>query len=165
MGQAILTRPESGEHDDVKYLRGMVVRVKTGNSRYSGTDDYMYIGVSGNEGGREFPLDVRFFDDFERGSEVKYALGDVWDEEALHGAKRPRMGETDWNDPKLFYVGFEGIDRVYLRKHAGRDDDYQLDGIEVSLYGDEPERRTFASSTAIWLGLKYGLQVWIPEVR
>jgi hypothetical protein len=149
----------------VKYLRGMVVRVRTGSSRYAGTDDYMYVGVSGTEGGREFPLDIRWFDDFERSSQVTYALGDVWDEEALVGARRPKMGETDWNDPKLFYVGLEGIDRVYLRKHAGRDDDYQLDSIEVSLYGDERRRRIFSSSTAIWLGLSYGLKVWIPEVR
>jgi len=143
----------------------MTVRVKTGTSKYAGTDDYMYIGVSGTEGGREFPLDVRWFDDFERGSEVNYALGDVWDEEALVGVRRPRMGETDWNDPKLFYLGIDGIDRVYLCKHSGRDDDYQLDGIEVVLYGDDRSRRKFASSTAIWLGLKYGLKVWIPETR
>jgi len=149
----------------VKYLRGMTVRVKTGMSKYAGTDDYMYIGVSGTEGGREFPLDVKWFDDFERGSEVNYALGDVWDEEALVGARRPRMGETDWNDPKLFYVGIDGIDRVYLRKHSGRDDDYQLDRIEVVLYGDDRTRRTFTSATAVWLGLRYGLQVWIPEKR
>jgi hypothetical protein len=145
----------------------MTVRVKTGGSRYAGTDDYMYIGVSGAEGGREFPLDVRWFDDFERGSEVTYALGDVWDPEALVGARRPKkIGETDWNDPKLFWVGIEGIDRVYLRKHAAaRDDDYQLYAIQVVLYGDEGIRRGFASTTAIWLGLKYGLQVWIPETR
>lgn len=148
----------------MKYLRGIVVRVKTGSSRYAGTDDCMYLGVSGTEGGREFPLDIEWFDDFERGSEVKYALGDVWDEEALVGTRRPKMGALDWNDPKLFYVGIDGIDRLYLRKHAAaRDDDYQLDGIEVVLYGDEGVRRGFSSTTAIWLGLKYGLQVWIPE--
>ena len=148
------------------YLRGIVVRLKTGAARYAGTDDALYLGVSGAAGGREFPFDVQWFDDAQRGSDVKYALGDVWEEAALAGAKRPRMADADWNDPKLSYVGFAGIDRVYLRKQAGRagDDAYQLDLIEVTLYGDTGQKRTFRSTTALWLGLRYGLQVWIPEI-
>lgn len=151
----------------MSYLRGMVVRLKTGAAKFSGTDDPLYIGISGTEGGREFPLDVAWFDDFERGSDVRYALGDVWDEAALIGVKRPALSDKDWNDPRLAYVGFEGIDRLYLRKHiAGRrsDDAYQLDLLEISLYGDEPAVRTFRTSTAVWLGFGYGQQVWVPEV-
>jgi hypothetical protein len=147
----------------------MVVRLKTGASRYAGTDDPMFVGVAGSAGGREFPLDVQWFDDAERGSDVKYALGDVWEEGALAGARRPRMADADWNDPKLSYVGFDGIDRVYLRKHSGRrasdDDAYQLDLIEVVLYGDAGRKRSFRSTTALWLGIRYGLQIWIPELR
>ena len=148
------------------YLRGIVVRLKTGAARYAGTDDALFLGVSGVAGGREFPFDVQWFDDAQRGSDEKYAFGDVWDQAALAGARQPRMAETDWNDPKLSYVGFAGIDRVYLRKHAGRggDDAYQLDLIEVTLYGDAGQQRTFRCTTALWLGLRYGLQVWIPEV-
>jgi hypothetical protein len=150
------------------YLRGIVVRLKTGAAKYAGTDDPLFLGVSGSAGGREFPLDVRWFDDAERGSDVRYALGDVWDEAAVLGARRPEESQAGWNDPKLAYVGFEGIDRVYLRKHAGRrpsdDDAYQLDLIEVTLYGDAGRRRTFRCTTALWLGLNYGLQAWLPEV-
>ena len=150
------------------YLRGIVVRLKTGGSRQAGTDDPLFLGVAGAAGGREFPLDVRWFDDAQRGSDVKYALGDVWEEAALAGARRPRMAESDWNDPKLSYVGFDAIDRVYLRKHAGRrasdDDAYQLDLIEVALYGDDGRKRSFRCTTSQWLGLQYGLQLWIPEV-
>jgi hypothetical protein len=148
------------------YLRGIVVRLKTGAARYAGTDDALFLGVSGTAGGREFPFDVQWFDDAQRGSDEKYAFGEVWDSAALAGAREPRMSATDWNDPKLSYVGFAGIDRIYLRKHAGRsaDDAYQLDLIEVTLYGDPGQRRTFRSTTAIWLGLEYGLQVWIPEI-
>ena len=151
----------------MRYLRGLVVKLKTGSARWAGTDDPLYLGLSGTEGGREFPLDVRYFDDAERHSEVKYALGAVWDEHALAGAKRPKMSDTDWNDPKLFWVGIDGVDRVYLRKHAGgrRDDAYQLDALEVLLYGDEGVKRRFGTTTAIWLGLQYGLTVWIPEIR
>ena len=41
---------------------------------------------------------------------------------------------------------------------------YELDEIEVALYGESPRKRVFRSGTAIWLGLEYGMQVWIPEV-
>jgi hypothetical protein len=150
------------------YLRGIVVRLRTGDARYAGTDDPLFLAVSGAAGGREFPLNARWFDDAERGTDVRYALGDVWDEAALVGVKRPVMAETDWNDPKLFYVGFEAIDRVALRKQGGRrptdDDAYQLDSIEVQLFGDPGQRRTFRCTTAIWLGVRFGLQVWLPEV-
>lgn len=150
------------------FLRGMVVRLRTGDARYAGTDDPLFLGVSGAAGGREFPLNARWFDDAERGSDVRYALGDVWDEAELVGVRRPVMAEVGWNDPKLFFVGFDGIDRVYLRKHAGRraadDDAYQLDLVEVQLYGDPGQRRVFRCTTAIWLGIRYGLQVWLTEV-
>ncbi len=149
----------------MNYLKGLVVRLKTGSATYAGTDDPLYLGVSGVAGGREVPLDVRWFDDAERVSDVKYALGEVWDEGATVGARRPKYADRDWNDPKLFYIGFDGIDRVYLRKQLGKrsDDAYQLDTIEVVLFGDEPSQRLFRSDTAIWLGAEYGLQVWIPE--
>ena len=149
----------------MNYLKGLIVRLKTGSARYAGTDDALYLGVAGVAGGREFPLDVRWFDDAERVSDVKYALGDVWDESAVVGARQPKLADRDWNDPKLFYIGFDGIDRVYLRKQVGNrsDDAYQLDTIEVALFGEEPSRRSFRSATAIWLGAEYGYQVWIPE--
>jgi hypothetical protein len=99
---------------------------------------------------------------------VKYALGEVWETDVLAGARSPERSRGDWNDPVLFYIEFEKIDRLYLRKHAGRgsadDDAYELDEVAVSLYGEPPKKRVFRSGTAIWLGLEYGLQVWIPEV-
>ena len=152
----------------VSYVRGIVVRLNTGLGRHSGTDDPLYVGVAGTGGGREFPLDVRWFDDFERRSRVKYVLGAVWDADAVLGAKSPSRSKGDWNDPSLFYIEFEKIDRLYLRKHAGRrrvdDDAYELDEIEVTLYGERPKKRVFRSGTAVWLGVEYGMQVWIPEV-
>ena len=99
---------------------------------------------------------------------MKYILGEVWDAEASAGAKSPSKSRGDWNDPALFYVEFEKIDRLYLRKHAGRrradDDAYELDEVRVTLYGESPKKRVFRCGTAIWLGLEYGMQVWIPEV-
>ena len=149
-------------------LRGMVVRLHTGTDRSAGTHDPIYVGVSGTAGGREFPLDVAGFDDFERRSRVKYRLGNVWDEDALAGAREPRGAKDDWNDPSLAYIGFAEIDRVYLRKHSGRsrldDDAYELDEVEVILYGEEGEKRVFRCTTALWLGIEYGAKVWLPEV-
>jgi hypothetical protein len=153
----------------VSTLRGIVVYLATGTGRRAGTDDALYVGVSGTSGGREFPLDTALFDDFERRSRVRYALGEVWDEAALVGARVPKMSKADWNDPAYFHVGFREIDRVYLRKQCGRrrtdDDAYQLDEIEVALFGAEGEKRVFRSASAIWLGLEYGAQVWLPEAE
>jgi hypothetical protein len=152
----------------VSTLRGIVVQLNTGLGRHSGTDDPLYLGVCGTSGGREFPLDVAWFDDAERRSRVKYVLGRVWEEAACAGARQPKRAQADWNDPALFYVGFEAIDRVYLRKQTGRsrtdDDAYELDEVEVTLYGEAPLRRVFRCTTAIWLGVEYGATVWLPEV-
>jgi len=152
----------------VDTLRGIVVRLCTGLGRRSGTDDMLYVGVCGTRGGREFPLDVPWFDDFERRSRVKYALGAVWDEAALAGAREPAQSKGGWNDPALAYIGFDAIDRVYLRKQTGRrrgdDDAYELDEVEVVLYGEAPAVRTFRCQTAVWLGVEYGATVWVPEV-
>ena len=149
-------------------LRGIVVYLATGTAPKSGTDDALYVGISGSDGGREFPLDTAFFDDFERRSRVRYALGEVWEESALVGAKVPKLAKASWNDPTYFHVGLSGIDRVYLRKQCGRrsrsDDAYHLDEIEVALYGPAGDKRMFRSASAIWLGLEYGAQVWLPEV-
>jgi len=151
-------------------LRGLVVRLHTGTGRHSGTDDMLYVGVSGTAGGREFPLDVAWFDDFERRSRVKYALGEVWDPDAIAGAREPRESQAreGWNDPARIEIGFHGVDRVYLRKQAGRramdDDAWELDEAEVTLYAPPDRRRVFRSSGALWLGVGYGLTVWLPEV-
>ena len=149
-------------------LRGIVVQLNTGTAPQAGTNDALYIGISGTAGGREFPLDVAWFDDFERRARVKYALGEVWEGDALAGAREPKMAQANWNDPSLFYVGFDAIDRVYLRKQSGRgardDDAYELDEVEVRLYGESPRKRIFRCNTGIWLGTAYGSQVWLPEV-
>jgi len=149
-------------------LRGVIVRLATGSGPHSGTDDPLYVGISGSAGGREFPLDVRGFDDFERRSRVTYLLGEVWEEEARIRTRTPHEARGGWNDPSLFGIGFDAIDRVYLRKQSGRvavtDDAYELDEIEVALYADAGRKRLFRCTNGIWLGMAYGCQVWLTEV-
>ena len=45
-----------------------------------------------------------------------------------------------------------------LGKHSGTDDPIYV-GVAGTAGG-----RVFRSGTAIWLGVEYGMQVWIPEV-
>jgi len=65
------------------HVQGIVVILVTGSGRFDATDDKIYIGVVGTDGGREYPLDVAGFDDFEKGTNVTYALGTVWDSDAI----------------------------------------------------------------------------------
>jgi len=145
-----------------------VVRLATGTHPRAGTDDALYVGVSGTLGGREFPLDVERKNDFERDTRVKYLLGEVWEKDILDGAVTPSGAKGGRNDPVLFSIGFAEIDRVYLRKQTARsaplDDAFQLDEIEVVLYGEAKQRRVFRTSDAIWLGVAFGGQVWLAEV-
>lgn len=153
----------------MSHVRGMVVRLKTKNESYAGTDDHIYIGVVGTDGGREFPLDVRGFNDFEPGTDVKYWLGDVWDGGVLSNAKNPYQAHA-WNDPELWRIEMDQVNQVYVRKGGtrtgGQDNAYKMDEVEVTLYGaTSPNKRTFERTTDIWLANEYGLQVWLPESR
>jgi len=147
-------------------LKGILVRLKTKRERDAGTDDAIYVGIMGKGGGSEFPLDVRDFDDWEEGSDVKYWFGDVWEGSALSGAKRP-WGATRWNHPGIRYIDLDKVDYVYLRKQStkgGRGDDaWKMDEVEVTLYGPSPQKRTFWKTGDIWLGNEYGLWVYLKE--
>ena len=45
------------------HVKGILVELRTATGSGSGTKDHIYIGVQGQGGGREFPLDVRGFND------------------------------------------------------------------------------------------------------
>ena len=152
------------------HIRGIVVNLTTGTGGYAGTDDHIYVGIFGKDGGREFPLDVEGFDDFEAGTSVTYWLGTVWEGTALSGARKPYESESlGWNDPYRHHFDLDDVDYVYLRKGgatSGRSDDYYgLDQVEVILYGASPNKRTFSYpwGNNIRLGNEYGRQVFIPE--
>lgn len=148
-------------------VRGILVHLETQDVSGAGTDDHLYVGVVGRGGGREFPLDVRRFDDFKEGANVRYLLGTIWGP-VPPGVRKPRESEPgERNDPGQFQMELAQVDYVYLRKTGTRkgegDDAYALRDVEVMLYGQAPpERRTFSSSN-VWLANEYGHQVWLRE--
>ncbi|HEX6255018.1 MAG TPA: hypothetical protein VFZ70_04330 [Euzebyales bacterium] len=144
------------------------------------TDDTLYVGVEGTDGGREFPLNVAGFDGFEPGTQIRYLLGR---EEDAVGSLPPVDFTVDKsekpdqrNHPSYYRIELHDVTGVYLRKqgdlsHAG-DDAYQLDQIEVQLHSPNTNQiRTFRNThnvgnfggDDIFLGNEYGHQVWLRE--
>lgn len=149
-------------------LIGIVINLRTKNQSGAGTDDHLYLGIVGSAGGREFPLDVRRFDDFEKGSDVRYWFGTVWEGAALVGARKPYQSEPgERNDPAWFRVDMDEVQHVYLKKQGDNttkgDDAWKLDFVEVALYG-ESTKRTFSTGNDLWFGNEYGRKAWLPEV-
>ena len=154
----------------MSHVRGMVVNLKTANGGSNGTDDHIYIGVAGTGGGREFPLDVKGFNDFEAGSDVIYQLGTVWDGAAISSpsVKNPKnSGGNDWNSPSRYRIEMGEVNQVYIRKGGSRkgdgDDRYAFDEVEVTLYGSRGQSRTFSETRDMRLANEHGLQIWLPE--
>jgi hypothetical protein len=54
-------------------VTSMTVRVETGDRRYAGTDDDVYLRI-GPGSGKRFSLDKRLYDDFERGDDDTYSV-------------------------------------------------------------------------------------------
>ena len=153
----------------MSHVRGILVRLRTKDQSGAGTDDHVYIGVAGTGGGREFPLDVRRFNDFEAGSDVKYWFGDVWEGGVLSGARRPFRSEpNDRNDPAWFRIELDEVNQVYVRKQGDNttagDDAWKMDYIEINLYGASSQKRTFSTGNDLWFGNEYGRTAWLPEV-
>ena len=152
-------------------LLGITVGIQTGSGAWSGTDDQIYVGIFGKAGGREIPLDVAGFDEFEPGTYGSYLLGVVWAvgqqaaKKALHPSEAYQGG---WNDPGKWEIDLQTIEYVYLRKAGAQtgssDDMYEMDEVEVVLYGPQPIFRRFKHTGAVRLGNAYGLQIWLPEV-
>lgn len=151
-------------------IKGIVVRLKTSTTSWAGTNDHIYIGVVGKQGGREFPLDVRGFNDFEKGTDIKYWFGTVWEGGALTGAKKPYQSSPEsgkWNDPAPDNIELSKVDYVYLRKAGDRtideDDAYILDDVTVTLYGSQEDKRVFQTTANIGLANEFGVMSWLRE--
>lgn len=94
-------------------VREITVKLRTSNSRYSGTDDDIYLRINN---GQRFQLDKLLYDDFERGDDDTYSL-------PIDGAAR---------------VGLSVGDIKYLRIEKSRDGiagGYKLGGVTVRVNG------------------------------
>ncbi|MDJ0626671.1 MAG: PLAT/LH2 domain-containing protein [Rhodobacter sp.] len=149
-------------------MKGIFVRLKTADVSDAGADVDIYVGIFGTGGGGEFPLDVANFNDFERGQEDRYWFGNVWEGTLLTDARQPFQSQGgEWNAPDTRDIDLDLVEYVYLRKRDAfedRDDHWQLDEVEVFLYGDHPVKRRFRKVGNVWLGKKYGSQVWLGEL-
>jgi len=162
----------------MSHILGIVVNLVMSNAVGGwGTDDQIYIGVHGTGGGREFPLDVEGFDDFEKNTNVTYVLGTVWDGAAIsgQGIRHPkRSGDEGFNDPQRASLDLEGVNSVYIRKLGlttkNDDDACRVNKVTVTLYGANPVFRIFTSINngavrhpGLHFGNEYGLQHWLRE--
>jgi hypothetical protein len=142
-------------------LTGIFVSLSTSGFSWAGTDDHLYLGVTGTIGGREFALAVAGFDDFEEGSVVTYSIGPG---AAVFGGKKPDTAAGTLAD---MVICQPNVTHVYLRKqgsrsHAG-DDAYRMYSAFVYLIS-ATSTRIFVSTGPATLGNEYGHTVWLAEI-
>ena len=134
----LILQPGSGPFDRtaVGQLRPMVsselfrdipvtqirVRVVTSDINFAGTDDEIFLGL----GGREFNLDTSG-DDFERGADETFILGEGSNNEAASG-----------NDPRqrvLISLGDVNDYPIYIRKQETTElrSEWKIDYVEVAV--------------------------------
>lgn len=144
-------------------VEGIVVELTTSYERWAGTDDHLYVGIYGTEGGREFNLDVAGFNDYERSSKVNYEIGERFEYDSPGPEKTPIISPTQLTAGSR--IGQESVTHVYLRKHGQnsvpQDDAWKLAGARVWLFSRGNPTRLFFSRGAITLSLREGLQVWL----
>ena len=152
------------------------VRLKTLDVHGSGSDSLVYLGI----GGREFRLESKGVDDYERATERTYVLRTPPLSEfdpanlGLGLGERPVRYPTH-NDPSKDYPldsDLLGSFPVYLRYQprivGGIEDPdtWVLGESEISvLVGDQVVRtyKGLPENTGLWLGLKYGLYYYYPN--
>ena len=151
---------------------GLLVYVYVSGAPGSGTDDPVYLGISGRRGGREFPLNRSGKNDWEAGQKYDYVIGTVPDNDLPKGADFAIAAQPGKrNSPDRFDIVIEGIDRVYIRKRAGisqiTDDAVSILQVNVSIYDDNGAVHAWSlnSKLGVWLGTEYGSRVGLTAVE
>ena len=153
-------------------LKGIGVTLRTATDEPSdpaGTDDHLYIGLIGTSGGREFPLDAEDHEDFETGSMRKYSLGKTINFVDPNTSFPRESEEGGVNDPGFMPIIMEQVFFVYLRKQdsEGEDDAYRVRNLDVVLYGDQENTRTYhlnLRGQGPWLSTVNGQVVYLTLV-
>ena len=143
------------------------VRVKTGSSRMSGSDDPLFLGLTGASG-REFRLKLAKGRALRRRQEDLFVLGAPDDPET-------NIDEAEFNDPTHPALACGEVASVYLRKGfepipnvrgvGEMDDRIELIEAEVDIYAEgRPKPVRHRRRGPIWLGLISGTRLEIPRV-
>lgn len=129
-------------------VRKITVDITTSFAKGAGTEGQVFLGL----GGREFRLDVDSHEDFERGDEITYELG----EDA-------NVRLPDRNDPRTGYpIHVEDVlaKPVYIRLVPhDKSDDWNLANVHVRILASDADLRFAALDGPhdnIWLGPQSG---------
>ncbi|MEE8581930.1 MAG: hypothetical protein V3T33_10110 [Myxococcota bacterium] len=140
-------------------LQKIVVRIKVGTDRMSGTDDPVFLRLLGPSG-REFRLDLARGRSLRRGAEEVFVLGSP-------DAADTNVAHPKFNDPTSPPLDLRGIERVVLYKGmeplpnvrglGEMDDRLEVEEVEIELHAaNQPKPTRFYRRGPIWLGLICG---------
>jgi hypothetical protein len=158
--------PTQGSRDG-QPIRRIVVRVAVGNDRMGGTDDPVYLRLSG-PAGREFRLKLARGRSFQRGKVSSLVLGGSEDSET-------NIAHPELNDPSRPALAIGEVERVLLVKGmepipnvrgvGELDDRLLIDSAEVSIEPDDGgEPRSFRRDGPFWLGMVSGMSLELARV-
>ena len=144
-------------------IEGIVVELETGSQSWAGTDDQLFVGVAGTQGGREFNLNVSGFNDFEPGTKVNYQIGKEFALALSGPEKRPITAPASLlSGSKIDQLS---VTHVYLRKQGDMrqdvDDAWRLQFARVWLMNSTDPTRIWESRGPLTLSIEDGLHVWL----
>jgi len=148
---------------------GIKVRAATAGGWWSDTNDAVYVGVYGTQGGREFRIDVENFSEFATPNSLQtFSLGQICCRDGSELSVLLSTGKSI-NDPAAIPLDMDSVQFVYLRKeehHTALSDDWLiLDLAEVLLCDDSGSLRRFRQNRQMHFWYESGLQHWLPEVE
>lgn len=146
-------------------ITGIGLELYVDNWPPSDTEDALYLGVYGSSGGREFPLDVQGYEEFQPGEDVKLNIGGLchWQANQNPHIVTASTGGAA-NDPAIDNIDLDSVEFVYLRKNLGSaqglDDELKLSRADVWLC-DGSKERYFSKSVRMFFGYEYGAKHWL----
>jgi len=148
-------------------IEKIVVRIRVGDHRMSGSDDPFFLRLVG-PGGREFRLRLARGKTLRRGALDVFVLGPA-------GAADTNVAHPELNDPTRPPLDLSQIEHVSLHKAmepipnvrgvAELDDRLELEDIEVEIHpAGQATPVRYRRAGPIWLGLNCGLCIELAVV-
>jgi len=145
----------------------MTLRIQIGESRMSGSDDPLFLGLHGPDG-REFRIRFARGASLRRGAEEHYGFGPAEDADT-------NVAHPEFNDPSSPPIDAARVQGVYLRKGfepvpnvrgmGEMDDRLEVVEVELALHAaGRPKPLRFLRRGPIWLGLVSGLRLDLPRI-